>query len=171
MVIFVYQIWGEKTGLGQSEGSDPAPHLVSGIQFAPVVLRWGTTPVSSSHPFLRAEAWRTDRENPTTQMQLHISQEKLWQRGLLPPSFFATLSSRLKLYTSNHCPREMLWQSKTVNSRSKKWHEQISGFQTWEVGWEGPLSRSVSPEDKTRVRSGRHGKTVWAHFWLLCWMK
>lgn len=41
--------------VGQSEWRDGAPHLESGFHFVPVVLRCGGKPVSSSHPFPRAE--------------------------------------------------------------------------------------------------------------------
>ncbi len=56
LLTFVHQIrCNHMRYLCQSEWRDLAPHLESGFQFVPVVLRCGGKPVSSSHPFLRAE--------------------------------------------------------------------------------------------------------------------
>lgn len=96
-------------------------------------------------------------------------------RGFIPPSryFLSILSNRLKPYASSHYPEDMLWQPKMVNCKSKKWHEQISRFLTCGGGWKGPLFRSVLPEDTTinSCSIRQPWKSVWANFWLLCWMR
>lgn len=102
-------------------------------------------------------------------MQLHMCQKKglAEKRGrLLPPSFCCS-EQPVKAVHIQPLPLGRCYDNQkrwTAGARSG-----MNRFQCFrhEVGGEGPLSRSVSPEDKTHVRSGRHGKTVWANFWLL----
>lgn len=169
------KVWQWQLALTRSVKVIKAPHLESGFQFAPVVIRCGWKPVSSSHPFLRAETWRTDGENPTTCRDVPHVLLRNGLRGFIPPSryFLSILSNRLKPYASSHYPEDMLWQPKMVNCKSKKWHEQISRFLTCGGGWKGPLFRSVLPEDTTinSCSIRQPWKSVWANFWLLCWMR
>ena len=161
--------------LGQSEGHDWVPHLESGFQFVPVVLRCKGKSVSSSHPFLRAETIKDRRREPHDLSSPHVRLRKGLTGGLILPLF----GSFLFWAASWSCAHPTValgicydnWKRWTARARSGM--NKSQGF--WWVGvgekdlcWE---VSSLKIQPSTHVPSGRRGKAVWADFCLLCWRR
>lgn len=141
-----------KRSLGQSvQWSDPPPHLESEFQSELVALRCGGQPVSSSHPLLGAERWRTDGEKlhdlrRTGWMYLLVRSGRRSERGLdfpLLPSLSPPVpSNRSKPRTSDRCPAVVLWQPK--NGERREQEVAWTDLKASDVGGEKDLCWEVS---------------------------